>query len=200
MEFEGEQHLKAALTSGKGVVLAVGHVGNWDYAAVYPLSLGAPIIAVAENLQDDAMTQWFIDMRAKAGIEIVLADGSRSSFVSLIRSVKQGRVVALLCDRDVTGAGIPVEFFGEQTKLPGGPVTLAAATGAPLLPVVCQLTKRGHRFIVGAPMTFDKSNMGDALPSAMTTVAQQLEILLKRDPAQWHVLQPNWPSDPGYKQ
>ena len=198
MELEGEHRLNAALADGKGVVLAVGHVGNWDYAAVYPLSLGSPVIAVAEVLEDSEMTEWFIEMRARAGIEIVLADGSKGSFLSLVRGVKQGRVVALLCDRDVTGAGVDVTFFGEQTSLPGGPVALAAATGAPVLPVVCQLTKDGHRFIVGPAMAFGKSDLGDAMPAAMASVAEQLEQLLRRKPEQWHVLQPNWPSDPGY--
>ena len=110
-------------------------------------------------------------------------------------------LVAAACTASDSTSPVPDGSAGFPITIdaPGGPVTLAAATGAPLLPVVCQLTKRGHRFIVGAPMTFDKSNMGDALPSAMTTVAKQLETLLKRDPSQWHVLQPNWPSDPGYK-
>jgi len=199
-KLEGEEYLVEALHAGDGVVLAVAHIGNWDYAAVYPLSLGAPIIAVAEDLADSDMTEWFISMRAEAGIEIVLADGTKGSFLQLVRAVRSGRIVALLCDRDVSGSGVPVTFFGEETRLPAGPVVLAAAAGAPVLPVVCFLTKRGHQFVVDAPLKFTKADVGDALSASMQQVVDRLEPLIRRAPEQWHVLQPNWPSDPGYTQ
>jgi lauroyl/myristoyl acyltransferase len=199
-ELEGEKYLTDALAAGDGVVLAAAHIGNWDYAAIYPLSLGAPIIAVAEDLADDDLTEWFVAMRAEAGIEIVLADGTKGSFLQLVRAVKSGRVVALLCDRDVSGTGVPVTFFGEETRLPAGPVVLAAAAGAPVLPVVCYLTKSGYRFVVDSPMKFTKADLGDTQSAAMQQVVDRLEPLIRRAPEQWHVLQPNWPSDPGYTQ
>ncbi len=197
-ELEGEEYLTDALAQGSGAVLAVAHIGNWDYAAIYPLSLGAPIVAVAEDLADGQLTDWFINMRAEAGIEIVLADGTKGSFLRLVRAVKSGRVVALLCDRDISGTGVPVSFFGEETHLPAGPVVLAAAAAAPVLPVVCYFTRSGHRFVVDAPLEFSKDDVGDALSGSMQQVVDRLEPLIRRAPEQWHVLQPNWPSDPGY--
>ncbi len=53
----------------------------------------------------------------------------------VLKALRDNRIVCLLSDRDLTGDGVEVEFFGERTTLPAGPATLALRTGAALLPV-----------------------------------------------------------------
>ncbi len=197
---EGLEHFDAAHAGGNGAIYALPHVGNWEYAAILPWSRGMRVIAVAEDLPDAGITEWFTRTRATIGIEIVLADGSRSMMQRLLRGLEEGAGVALLADRDVTGSGVDAEFFGETTRLPTGPVAIGLSTGAPILPVACFATAAGHRLVFRPPLVIPADGeRTDRIRRGVQAMARELEALIRLDPVQWHLLQPNWPSDPGYR-
>jgi KDO2-lipid IV(A) lauroyltransferase len=120
----------------------------------------------------------------------------------VLRALRANEVVCLLCDRDLDRTGVEVEFFGERTTLPPGPATLSLRTGAALLPVAVYFTERlnGHHAIIRPPISLPRSGDGLRADVARTTqyLAHELEFLIRRAPEQWHMFQPNWPSDPGY--
>lgn len=200
MGIDGKEHFDDAIAGGDGVILALPHIGNWEFAAVYPLLQGVRLVAVAEDLADAEMTAWFTKMRAEIGIEVELA-GDRSLTRRLAGVLRDGGAVALVSDRDVTGTGIGVDFFGERTRMPAGPGALARLTGAPLLPVACYIDDEGgHIAKALAPIEVarTKDRAGDSA-DAVQQLAQAFEDLIRLDPTQWHLLQPQWPSDPGYR-
>ncbi len=94
-----------------------------------------------------------------------------------------------------------VEFFGERTTLPAGPATLALRTGATLLPVGVYFTEEynGHLAIVRPPVSTVRhgGRLRDDVVRITQSLAHELEFLIRRAPEQWHLFQPNWPSDPG---
>ena len=100
------------------------------------------------------------------------------------------------------GFGQPLEFFGERTTLPAGPATLALRSGAPILPTAVYFTDRtdGHLGIVRPPVAAERTDAGLRADVVRVTqsLATDLEHLIRRAPHQWHLFQPNWPSDPGY--
>ncbi len=112
--------------------------------------------------------------------------------------------MCLLSDRDIQRTGIPVEFFGETTTIPAGPATLSIRTGAPILPTAVYFTDRtdGHLGVVRPAVDITRSD--DGLRADVQRVSQslagELEYLIRRAPHQWHLFQPNWPSDPGYEE
>jgi phosphatidylinositol dimannoside acyltransferase len=196
----GAEHYAAALERGRGMVLALPHIGNWEFAAAYALEVGTRLVAVAEDLADAEATRWFVRMRAQLGIEVELAGGGRALLRRLAEVLEGNGAVALVSDRDVTGGGVPVEFFGEVTLLPSGPASLARTTGAALLPVACYLTESGHRAVIGPPVPVPATDDRRAdVEGATTALAGAFEQLIRDDPAQWHLLQPQWPSDPGWR-
>ena len=93
-------------------------------------------------------------------------------------------------------------FFGEETTLPAGPATLGLRTGAPILPVAAYFTPRynGHHAVVRPPVPAERRGGGlrDDVARVTQHLAHELEHLIRRAPEQWHLFQPNWPSDPGY--
>jgi KDO2-lipid IV(A) lauroyltransferase len=131
------------------------------------------------------------------GIQIVLADGSREVFRELFGVIGRGGAVALVTDRDLSGRGAEVEFFGEKTTLPTGAITLGIRTGAPVLPVGSFFgPRRGHHIVVGPPVEIPtEGSMDERMAAGMTALAAALEKLVRLAPEQWHLLQPNWPSD-----
>ena len=104
---------------------------------------------------------------------------------------------ACLCDRDLHGDGVPVEFFGEETTLPAGPVTLALRTGAPLLPTAVYFQgSEGHLGVIRPPLALERQGRLRAdVARGTQQLAGALEELIRAAPEQWHLMQPNWPSD-----
>ncbi|MFV2001124.1 MAG: phosphatidylinositol mannoside acyltransferase [Acidimicrobiia bacterium] len=185
-----------AQAAGKGIVFAVPHMGNWEIAGVIANEIGSPILAVAEDLPNRHITDWFIRVREKFDIDIVLTtDPQRRS--KLIRRLKSGGAIALLSDRDVTANGIEVEFFGGRTTVPAGPVALAELTDSALIPVAAYFKEgAGYRIevhdAVELPGGSSRSERVSAGAQALTVI---LEDMIRVEPSQWHLFQPNWPSD-----
>jgi KDO2-lipid IV(A) lauroyltransferase len=197
-EVVGLQRLLDARDAGTGMIVALPHMGNWEAAAPVAVSEGVPIVAVAEVLPNRRITDWFTEMRAEFGIEIVLATGRVEVMRQLEQAIADNKAVALLSDRDLKGKGVAVEFFGETTTLPPGPATLAVRTGAPLFPVGCYFRDGGYRVVVHEALSVPEEGNRTEKVAAMTqTLAKELEEIISEAPQQWHLVVPNWPSDTG---
>jgi lauroyl/myristoyl acyltransferase len=195
-EVEGLELILQARDAGKGMIYALPHMGNWEAAAPVAGSEGVPVVAVAENLPNKRITDWFTRMRAAFGIEIVLATGRAEVMRRLEAALRANKAVALLSDRDLRGRGVQVNFFGEVTTLPPGPATLAIKMGAPLFPVACYFNGSGHRVVVRPAIPVPEGLSRTEQVRQMTeALAQEMEDLIRRAPHQWHLVVPNWPSD-----
>ena len=195
---EGLGNLRKGIADGTGVILALPHLGGWEWAGRWIADCGWPITVIVEALEPPELFEWFADYRRSLGMEVVpLGPGAASS---AIKAVKSNGVLCLLCDRDIGGGGIEVDFFGERTKLPAGPATLALRTGAPVLPTAVYFRPNGGHFgKVGPPLDVTRhGSMSEDIASITQQLAHRLEELIRLAPEQWHMLQPNWPSDPGY--
>ncbi len=198
MSWSGVGHLEEAVARGRGVVLALPHLGCWEWAGAWLCSVGYPITVVVEALEPSAVFDWFVNLRSGLGMTVVPLgpDAGRR----ILADLRGGGVVCLLSDRDIGGGGVEVEFFGEPTTLPAGPATLALRTGAALLPTTAYFERSVHRGIVGAPL--DVSRRGGLRADVIRItqdLAHRFEDLIRVAPEQWHLFQPNWPSDPGYR-
>lgn len=195
-EVQGLEKIIAAHEAGTGMIYALPHMGNWEAAAPIAVSLGIPVVAVAEVLPNRRITEWFTRMRAEFGIEIVLATGRVEVMRKLEQAIADNKAVCLLSDRDLKGKGVEVEFFGERTTLPPGPATLAVRTGARLLPVGCYFRDGGYRVVVHDPLPIpDGGSRSDKVIALTQALATELESIIGEAPEQWHLVQPNWPSD-----
>jgi KDO2-lipid IV(A) lauroyltransferase len=176
-------------------VLALPHLGNWDLAGAWLAGQGYEITVVAEPAEPPELFEWFVETRARLGLRVVPL-GPEAGGV-LLRELRDNRVVCLLCDRDLTGDGIAVTFFGEKTRIPGGPAMLALRTGAPLLPVGLSFRPHdGHSARILAPVPADRrGRVRDDVTRVTQQLAERFEDLIRATPDQWLMLQPNWPSD-----
>lgn len=197
-EVVGLQNILDARDAGTGMIYALPHMGNWEAAAPIAVSEGVPVVAVAEVLPNRRITEWFTSMRSEFGIEIVLATGRLEVMRHLEQAIADNKAVALLCDRDLRGKGVEVEFFGERTTLPPGPASLALRTGAPLLPVGCYFQGSGYKVEIRSPLAVPTvGSKTDRVASLTQDLARELEDFIRADPEQWHLVVPNWPSDGG---
>jgi len=185
---EGLEHIKAALDAGTGAILALPHVGGWEVGGSWFVRQGFPLTVVVEALKPPELFGWFADLRTSQGFTVIAL--SRSAGLSVVRALRANQIVALVSDRDIAGGGIEVEFFGERTTLPAGPATLASRLKVPLLPTAVYFDGPGHHAVVRPPIPLD----GD-VATITQVLAHELEDLIRAAPEQWHLFQPNWPSD-----
>jgi len=192
---EGFHHVTDGLAAGKGVILALPHLGGWEWAGAWLAHQGHNFLAVVERIEPPELLEWFADQRAALGMEVVALGPEVSTRV--LGALRDNRVVCLLSDRDIEGNGVEVEFFGERTTLPGGPATLALRTGATLLPVAVYFRPgRDHLGVVRPPVRVEREGrLRDDIARITQVLAGELELLIRAAPEQWHLLQPNWPSD-----
>jgi KDO2-lipid IV(A) lauroyltransferase len=201
--------IEAVRAQGKGPILVLPHLGGWEWAAAWLGRIaGVPVTAVVERLEPDDVFDWFEDLRRSWGVNVVPLGSD--AFGLLTSAAKERHILCLLADRDIGGTGIDVEFFGEYTKLPVGPAVLSSRTGSPILPTAVYFSKWQRICRVGRPIWPDEASTEDPPGSvegrgrardryrALTQLfAREMERLIADAPEQWHLLEPNWPSDHG---
>jgi lauroyl/myristoyl acyltransferase len=194
-DVEGFEHVTDAIARGKGAIFALPHLGGWEWAAAWMGTQGYRMLAVVEALEPPELLAWFERQREEMGLEIVALGPDAST--RALRALRDNRIVCLVSDRDLSGDGVAVEFFGECTTLPAGPATLALRTGAALLPVTVYFGPgRTHHGVIRPPIPAQREGrLREDIARITQTLAHEFEELIRAAPAQWHLLQPNWPSD-----
>ena len=196
----GAEHLDAALDAGQGRdprPAAHGQLGR-RRASGWSQHTG-PFATVAERLKPESLFDRFVEYRESLGLEILpLTGGARPPLEVLRERLRENKVVCLLADRDLSRNGIEVDFFGEPTRMPGGPAAARrddrrrpAAGGA----VVHRRTGWGQRDQPGRS-TSPRAGCATRCPR----LTQALRRRVRRStspthPADWHMLQRLWLAD-----
>ncbi|MFJ9040711.1 phosphatidylinositol mannoside acyltransferase [Streptomyces sp. NPDC102406] len=190
-------YLTEGLAAGKGVVLALPHMGNYDHAGAWvTTTLDTPFTTVAERLKPETLYDRFVAYREGLGMEVLPHTGG-AAFGILARRLRAGGLVCLVADRDLSSTGVEVKFFGETTRMPAGPAMLAQHTGALLLPVTLwydsSSTMRGR---VHPPVDVPETGTRAEKTSVMTqALADAFATGIADHPEDWHMLQRLWLAD-----
>lgn len=180
------------LAEGRGVIFALPHMGNWDLAGAWLIAQGVGrFTTVQERLRPESLYDRFVAFREGLGFEVLPASGGAvSAFGTLTERLQAGHAVCLLADRDVTGTGTEVDFFGEKARMMGGSAALAERTGAALFPAYGW--KEDHRWLIHVGDEIDVPSGGNRRQK-VTGMTQQLASVfekgIREHPADWHMLQ-----------
>lgn len=191
----GFEHIRAAIDAGTGVVLAMPHLGAWEWAGFWTTAVQRiPVSTVVEAVDPPELAAWFTGLRKDLGMEIIPLGPTAGSAAAA--ALTSNRILTLLCDRDVSGGGVEVQFFGERTTLPAGPATIALRSGAALIASTVYFDGMHHQGIANPPIDTRRRGKFRADVARVTQdLATELEALIRQAPEQWHLMQPNWPSD-----
>ena len=193
MSPENYDELKSVIAEGRGVVLALPHVGNWDAAAAWAVSNGWPLVTVAERLKPESVFQQFVAYREKLGMEVLpLTGGQRPPLDVLAERLQQGWLVALLGDRDLSRSGVEVTFFGGRTRMPAGPAILAIRTGAPLYAVDLSFTESQTVAVLRRIVPSTEGALDVRVKATTQALADAYAEGIAQHPQDWHMLQKLW--------
>jgi phosphatidylinositol dimannoside acyltransferase len=191
--FVGKSLLGDALARGKGLIVVLPHTGNWDIAGIWLVDYSGPFTTVQERLKPESLYDRFVAYRQSLGFEILPASGGNvAPYRVLIERLRANKVVCLPADRDLSRRGVPVTFFGEETRMPAGPARLAAMTGARIVVLKNTFTEDGWAMGVHTPIDVHSK-------AEVATVTQRIADGFAADiaakPADWHMVQPLWIAD-----
>ena len=194
--------LTAVQGDGRGAILALPHMGNWDQAGAWLVGHGVPFTTVAERLEPAELFDRFVGFRESLGMEVLpLTGGATSPFPVLRERLRAGGVICLLADRDLSENGVEVTFFGEPARMPAGPAALAMATGAALLPVTLTFpSDRRWELTIHPEVPVPADGRRSDKISAMTQrLADAFAGAIADAPQDWHMLQRLWVADFGVR-
>jgi phosphatidylinositol dimannoside acyltransferase len=189
--FGSAQRILDAAATGRGVVIALPHMGNWDQAGAWIIARGAgSFTTVMERLKPESVYERFVTFREGLGMEVLPASGGVRPFGILAERLRAGKIVILPADRDVTGSGIEVAFFGEKAKMMGGSAALAVLTGAALLPATLWFSGDGWGVHVGPEIPQPgEGTRSQKIAAMMQAVASFFEDGIREHPHDWLMLQ-----------
>ena len=186
-----ENLLRDPIATKEGCIIALPHAGNWDHAAAYFCSTGITLTAVVEKLKPEAIFKKFLAYRQSIGIEAI--SHKEKTIPILMERLNQGKLIALVADRDMSRNGIEVNFLGGIAKMPAGPAILALKTGAPLVTAYIRYLEKGIE------ITFDETiklpvagSEEEQIKIVTQSMADNFAKRIKDSPVDWHMLQRIW--------
>jgi KDO2-lipid IV(A) lauroyltransferase len=192
---DGMEHIDAARTQGRGVIMVTAHVGAPNTAGQAIALHGVPTTLVVEQLQPPPLHDFVARLRGAFGVRIVTV--GRESVREMIAALRRNELVGIVADRDVAGTGRILSFFGTPTRVTTAPATLALRTGAVVLPA---FAARSRLFTGSAriepPVEIPRTGDTYADVSEGTLrILQRIEAFIREYPDQWGVFAHVWPSE-----
>jgi KDO2-lipid IV(A) lauroyltransferase len=187
---EGEELLTGPMKSGKGVVVALPHAGNWDHAGSYFCAMGFPLVTVAERLKPEALFNRFLEYRQNIGMEVLALDSR--SIATLMQRSREGALIALVADRDLSKSGVDVTFFGHPARMPAGPALLAIRTGIPLITAYVSYTPTGIHILFNSVEIPVSGSEEEKISVVVQRCADLFAKGISSAPQDWHMLQRIW--------
>jgi KDO2-lipid IV(A) lauroyltransferase len=186
-----ENLLRDPVETKEGCIIALPHAGNWDHAAAYFCSTGIPLTAVVEKLKPEAIFKKFLAYRQSIGIEAI--SHKEKTIPILMERLNQGKLIALVADRDMSRNGIEVNFLGGIAKMPAGPAILAIKTGSPLVTAYIRYLDKGIEITFDETIKLPVAGGEDQQIKIITqSMADNFAKRIKDSPVDWHMLQRIW--------
>lgn len=187
---ENEHLLMDAIAAKTGVIVSLPHAGNWDHAGAYFCAKGVNLVTVAEHLKPEKLFLKFLEYRQNMGMEVLPLDGRVLG--TLAQRLRQGALVALVADRDLSRSGIDVQFFNAPSRMPAGPALLAIKTDAPLITAFVSYTETGIHIVFKNVVLPVAGTQEEQVAEIVQMTAKHFEEGIKENPEDWHMLQRIW--------
>ena len=187
----GLHNMEKARAMGKGVIALSAHVGNWELGGAALATIGYPISAVVLTHKNKLINDFFTHQRLNGNMRPIEMG---ASLKACYRALKNNEVLALLGDRDFTGTGLQVDFFGHPAMMPKGPALFSYRLGAPIVPVfMVRESDDSFTFFMKEPILCDTtSDEKTAVREVTVKCSKAIEECIKRYPAQWYAFREIW--------
>src|SRR2546430_2545008 len=196
LKLQGLEHLEEARNLGKGVLVVSCHMGSYEIVAAIWSATLAPVSFFAEEVEPRTLFEWYRDTRARLGISVLTLD--HGGIRKVLDALRDQEMVITAIDRDITGTGYTMPFFGRPAPIPLGPAAIALRLGTPLFPVCVYRLPDDTFMAEGGPLGYATSTGNARAAPVRTTeeVLRPMERLIPQYPERWPVPHRIWPGSP----
>lgn len=198
---DGGQYLNKVLEKGKGAIVVSAHFGNFPLMLLRLAQEGYKTNAIIRPTRDPEIEKYFLAQRTQLGLNTIYSHPRKQCVDNTIRALRNNEVVFIPLDQNFgNGAGVFVEFFGQQAATATGPVVFAQRTGAPILPMFI-IREKGdqHRVIMEPSLTLEeRANDGDGemIQVNVAKITNLIEQYIRKYPHEWGWMHRRWKSKP----
>ena len=196
LKVQGMEYLEQARAIGKGVLVVSCHMGSYEVVSAIWSATLTPVSFFAEELEPRALFEWYRDTRARLGISVLTLD--HGGLRKVLQALRDEEMVITAIDRDITGTGHRMPFFGRPAPIPLGPAAIALRLGTPLFPVCVYRLPDDTYQAEGSPLVFAKDTGDPKADQVRATeeLLRHIEAFIRRHPDQWHVPHRIWEGSP----
>jgi lauroyl/myristoyl acyltransferase len=196
LKVRGMENLDQARAIGKGVMVVSCHMGSYEVVAAIWSATLAPVSLFAEELEPRPLYEWYRETRARLGISVLPLH--LGGLRKVTQALRDGEMVVTAIDRDITGTGHVMPFFGRPAPIPLGPAAIALRMGTPLLPVCVYRLPDDTYMVEGLPPLVAEPTGDEKADEVRITqqLLRQIEDFIQRHPEQWHVPHRIWEGSP----
>lgn len=196
VRIEGEEHLKAAMNKGKGVIMITGHIGAFEFVGSYLGLAGYHPLIIGTALKDEKLNSMLVKQRVSRGAEAI--ERGRETF-KIMKALKSGRLVAMLIDQDTRVKSRFINFMGRPAATPIGGTLMAQRTGAAVIPIYIRLQPDYTQLLQVYPEVVLECS-GDEEKDLITNtqrISDTTERAILKNPEQWVWMHERWKTKPG---
>jgi len=186
VEFEN-----ASVLARRPLILATGHIGNWELFGQTLGVRGFPLSAVAREVYLPSLNAYLVASRSRARFTTVLRTSPDSGRL-LLKAIKDRHILAMLIDQDTKVEAVFVPFFGRPASTPVGAARLALRKDLAVCVGTIHRTRAGKHRVVFTPM--DTRGMDEVRLTARLTA--ELEKAIRAHPTQWVWVHRRWRTTP----
>src|SRR5882762_8199862 len=196
LNVKGMEYLEEARALGKGVLAVSCHMGSYEVVSAIWSATLPPVSFFAEELEPRALFEWYRDTRARLGISVLTLD--LGGIRKVLQALRDEEMVITAIDRDITGTGHVMPFFGRPAPIPLGPAAIARRLGTPLLPVCVTRLPDDSYLAEATPLVMVEETDDPKADQIRATeqVLRRIEMFIQAHPEQWHVPHRIWDGSP----
>ncbi|MBI9032393.1 lysophospholipid acyltransferase family protein [bacterium] len=187
---EGLDNIEEAISSGKSVLLATGHFGNWEMLGFYLLKRKIKLSAIAKKQRNPFFDEYFVQFRAKYGLDLIYQKGALKG---ILRAIKDNRMIFFLHDQDARKSGEIMPFMNHDASVFMGIAKIALKANLPIMPAYHIRTKEG-KSIFRFEKIFYPSDENMTAFEVMDKLNNSLAEMITKYPELWFWVHKRWKS------
>lgn len=191
IRYEGLENYQRAKAKGRGVLVATGHLGNWELSAFAHALMTEPMHIVVRPLDNPRMDAWVERRRGLSGNHII---SKREAAREILRALRAGDAVGILVDQNVVESeGVFVDFFGRKACAGTAFVKFAHHSGAAVAPGFALWEQKEQRYVL---RFYPEIEMTGDVAEDTQRVHSFLEQVIRQYPDQWLWVHRRWKTRP----
>ncbi len=189
--YEGLENYQQAKASGRGVLVATAHLGNWELSAFAHAILTEPMHVMVRPLDNPLIDRLVETRRMQSGNHLIC---KRDAARAVIKALRNNEAVGILMDQNTAASeGVFVRFFGKLACAGSGFVKLAYRSGAAVIPGFALWDEKQKRYILRFYPRVELSGDAEADTQHIHSI---FEEIIRQDPDQWMWIHRRWKTRP----